>query len=343
MPFIGSILILSACKISVCDAESGWSVPLVEMRTVNGQTFVSDNAGTIAVTEPDLLGRKVWFDVQGHGYGVQADDKGREAVVLALKDGATLKVPVQRRQPAKRLGRIGGSGLFADSRKLGEHLDKVDQGETGRDSVQCAAYRGRLFWLWGDTSMQDFALGIFNTTAAFTPNPAFRKLEPPIYPPYDQIVNDKGRIRGTIKTDGPGPVWMFGLVTLKDRKGAEHLVCPWTKVRGGGDGSEIMSGLAEWNDAAKKAILELGDMRPGHLSSQKRASGRNVREYTQLSYTFQKRSRTDYVQPEDLERIKAEVENYKKFKELCERLVALSIEESKRKTAQRLKEADGKK
>ena len=100
--------------------------------------------------------------------------------------------------------------------------------------------------------------------------------------------------------------------------------------------------LAARIDAAKKAILELGDMRPGHLSSQKRASGKNVREYTQLSYTFQKRSRTDYVQPEDLERIKAEVENYKMFKELRERLVALSIEESKRKTAQRLKEADGK-
>ena len=95
--------------------------------------------------------------------------------------------------------------------------------------------------------------------------------------------------------------------------------------------------LAARIDAAKKAILELGDMRPGHLSSQKRASGRNVREYTQLSYTFQKRSRTDYVQPEDLERIRSEIDNYRRFKDLCERLVALSIEESKRKTGQRVK------
>ena len=95
--------------------------------------------------------------------------------------------------------------------------------------------------------------------------------------------------------------------------------------------------LAARIDAAKKAILELGDMRPGHLSLQKRASGRNVREYTQLSYTFQKRSRTDYVQPEDLERIRVEIDNYRKFKKLCKRLVALSIEESKRKTGQRVK------
>ena len=95
--------------------------------------------------------------------------------------------------------------------------------------------------------------------------------------------------------------------------------------------------LAARIDAAKKAILELGDMRPGHLSLQKRASGRNVRGYTQLSYTFQKRSRTDYVQPEDLERIRSEIDNYRKFKDLCERLVSLSIEESKRKTEQRVK------
>lgn len=100
---------------------------------------------------------------------------------------------------------------------------------------------------------------------------------------------------------------------------------------------EKQKSLSARIDAAKKAIFELGDMRPGHLSLQKRASGKNVREYTQLSYTFQKRSRTDYVQPEDLERIRSEIDNYRRFKDLCERLVALSIEESKRKTGQRVK------
>lgn len=95
--------------------------------------------------------------------------------------------------------------------------------------------------------------------------------------------------------------------------------------------------IATQIEAAKKAISELGDMRPGHLSLQKRASGKNVREYTQLSYTFQKRSHTDYVQPEDIERIKLEIENYKTFKDLCERIVALSIEKSKLKTKKRPK------
>ena len=78
--------------------------------------------------------------------------------------------------------------------------------------------------------------------------------------------------------------------------------------------------LAARIDAAKRAIAALGDMRPGHLSVQQRASGKNRRGYAQLSYTFQKRSRTDYVQPEDVERVRSEIANYRKFKELCERL-----------------------
>lgn len=87
--------------------------------------------------------------------------------------------------------------------------------------------------------------------------------------------------------------------------------------------------------AVKSAIAALGDMRPGHLSLQRRASGKNIRCYAQLSYTFKKRSRTDYVQPDDVDRVKAEVENYRKFKSLCERLVELSIEASKLKSEKR--------
>ena len=85
----------------------------------------------------------------------------------------------------------------------------------------------------------------------------------------------------------------------------------------------------------KAAIAALGDMRPGHLSVQMKPSGQGRRPYTQLSYTFQKKGHTDYIRPEDLPRVKAEVAAYRKFKDLCERLVALSIELSKLKSAPR--------
>lgn len=87
--------------------------------------------------------------------------------------------------------------------------------------------------------------------------------------------------------------------------------------------------------AVKSAIVALGDMRPGHLSFQRRANGRTPRCYAQLSYTFRKQGRTDYVQPDDVDRVKAEIENYRKFKSLCERLVELSIEASKLKSEKR--------
>lgn len=85
----------------------------------------------------------------------------------------------------------------------------------------------------------------------------------------------------------------------------------------------------------KAALAAIGDMRPGHLSVQMRPSGQGRRPYTQLSYTFRKKGHTDYIRPEDLPRVKAEVEAYRKFKDLCERLVGLSIELSKLKSAPR--------
>ena len=85
----------------------------------------------------------------------------------------------------------------------------------------------------------------------------------------------------------------------------------------------------------KAALSALGDMRPGHLSVQMRPSGQGRRPYTQLSYTYRKKGHTDYIRPEDLPRVKAEVEAYRKFKDLCERLVGLSIELSKLKSSPR--------
>jgi len=83
----------------------------------------------------------------------------------------------------------------------------------------------------------------------------------------------------------------------------------------------------------KAALVALGPMRPGHLSVQMRPSGRGRRPYTQLSYTYQKKGHTDYIRPEDLPRVEAEVAAYRKFKDLCERLVGLSIELSKLKSS----------
>ena len=45
------------CRVEIVDKENGWPVPLVELRTTHEQRFVSDNAGLIAIDDPDLLDR----------------------------------------------------------------------------------------------------------------------------------------------------------------------------------------------------------------------------------------------------------------------------------------------
>ena len=63
-------------EIRVLDAATGRGVPLVELETVNGLLFVTDNAGRVAFHEPGLMGREVFFTVRSHGYEVKKDGFG---------------------------------------------------------------------------------------------------------------------------------------------------------------------------------------------------------------------------------------------------------------------------
>lgn len=113
------VIAVEPCRVEVVDKQNGWPVPLVQLRTTHHITFVTDNAGVIALDAPELMGREVWFDVIGHGYEVKKDGFGMRGVRLKPEPGATLRVEVNRTTIAKRLGRSTGAGLFAESQKLG--------------------------------------------------------------------------------------------------------------------------------------------------------------------------------------------------------------------------------
>lgn len=83
----------------------------------------------------------------------------------------------------------------------------------------------------------------------------------------------------------------------------------------------------------KGQIAALGPMRPGLLSVQYKDAEQRRGAYRQVSYTFQRRSRTDYVRAADLPRIRRELANYARFRQLCERLVAESLALSKLRSA----------
>lgn len=73
----------------------------------------------------------------------------------------------------------------------------------------------------------------------------------------------------------------------------------------------------------KEALAELGDMRPGSISTQTRAWGG---KYHQLSYTHQGKGRTEYVPPGRVREVRRQLASYKKFKQLTNEWVGLAME-----------------
>lgn len=247
---VASLAAAQPCRIEVVEKGSGWPVPLVELRTTHHARFVTDNAGVIALDAPELMGREVWFDVLGHGYEVLKDGFGYRGVRLKPEPGKTLRVEVNRAIVAKRLGRITGGGLFAESQKLGREPDWRESGVFGSDSIQNAVHRGRLFWLWGDTTLPRYPLGIFDSSCATTPERPLASFEPPLKLKLDYFRDASGRPRGVSKMPGEGPTWVTGMTSLPDRSGTPHLVCAYMKIRKSME--EYQWGLAEWDERAEE-------------------------------------------------------------------------------------------
>jgi len=235
------------CEIEVVDKSSGWPVPLVELRTVNGVSFVTDNAGRVAFDLPEFMGHEVWLDLRGQGYEVKKDGFGNEGIRLKMEPGAHHRVEVGRTIIAQRLGRLTGAGLFSESQKLGKDGDWQESGIVGCDTVQNAAYHGRLFWAWGDTSVARYPLGIFDGTGALTDLRPLDHLEPPLRLRFDYFCDAQAAPRAIAKMPGAGPTWLGGCVSLPDAAGREHLVAVYGKVRNGLD--IYQWGAAEWNDS----------------------------------------------------------------------------------------------
>ena len=243
---VGRLWAVEPCEIQVVDAENNWPVPLVELRTTHGVRFISDNAGRIAFDLPELLGVPTWFTVAGHGYSVLKDGFGFQGVRLVPKPGGKLTVKVHRELPAKRLGRITGGGLFAESQKLGLESDWTEQKILGCDSVQNTVHDGKLFWAWGDTVLPGYPLGRFHMIGATTALKPLSKFEPPIRLRYDYFTDDAGTPRNIAEMPGSGPTWLWGFASLPDEKGRHRLVAAYEKIRPPLTAYE--KGLCVWNE-----------------------------------------------------------------------------------------------
>lgn len=93
----------------------------------------------------------------------------------------------------------------------------------------------------------------------------------------------------------------------------------------------------------KKALVELGEMRPGSLSQQYNVCGnpncrckdaRNPKKhgpYYQLSYVHQGRSSSQFIRREFLADTRRQLVNYRRFKKLTDEWVSLALEYAKLK------------
>src|SRR5205085_5912333 len=175
--------------------------------------------------------RETWFDIVGHGYEVPKDGVGMRGVRLKSEPGKTLKVAVNRTIVAKRIGRVTGNGLFAESQKAGREMEWRDSDVFGCDSVLNAVYRGKMFWAWGDTTLANYPLGIFDTLSGTTAIQPLQTFEPPLKLKFEYFTDAKGKLRGVAKMPGDGPTWITAYTSLPDRKGTPHLVGSYMKIR----------------------------------------------------------------------------------------------------------------
>ena len=83
--------------------------------------------------------------------------------------------------------------------------------------------------------------------------------------------------------------------------------------------------------AVRKELFSLSDMRPGVLSRQ--VSPHNGKKYYQISYTYKMQSKTEYVRPDQVKRLKAEVKEFKRFKVLLQKWIDTALELSRLKSA----------
>ena len=240
-------------KIRVADDRSGRGVPLVELRTVHGTRYHTDSSGLVAFYEPGLMGRKVFFFVQSHGYEFPKDGFGFAGTALDVREGGSAEIKIRRRNLAERLYRVTGAGIYHDSVLLGERVPirepLLNAQVAGQDSVLAVPWRGRIYWVWGDTSRPAYPLGLFRVSGATSELPGHGGLAPGIGVDLQYFAGPDGFSKAMCPIEGPGPVWLEGLLTVRDEAGQERLVARYMRMKSLGEMLE--HGLAVFDETER--------------------------------------------------------------------------------------------
>lgn len=245
-------------EIRVVDAATGRGVPLAVLETVNGLTFVTDNAGRVAFQEPGLMGREVFFSFRSHGYEGQKDGFGFVGERVTPRPGTPVTIKVTRKMVAQRLCRLTGEGLYRDSKLLGYAVPKEGNGlVAGQDSIQATVHRGKVYCFWGDTQRMSYPLGLFRMAGATMtlPDPKDLESDPSNGLSYEYFVDAKtgfARAMMPLAERPDGVVWVGAVFTVPNEKGVEKLVGHYSRRKG--LDVEFEQGIALFDD--DQAVFE---------------------------------------------------------------------------------------
>lgn len=237
-------------KIRVIDQETKLGVPMVGLVPLSQEKYYTDSNGFIAFREPGLMNKKVYFEVLSEGYEYPLSLEGKRSVNLFCKPGDSVVVKVRRKSVAERLYRSTGLGIYRDSKLLEEDIPienpLINAEVLGQDSNLATLYRGKIFWVWGDTFLPPHYNGNFSVAAATSLLPQDGGLDPNMGVNYKYFVNNNGESKSMIKLKKPGYVWFDWIATLKDKEGNEKLYAKYANVNAYFQNYE--RGIAIFND-----------------------------------------------------------------------------------------------
>lgn len=249
-------------SIRFVDADSGRGIPLVYLRSEYKFIYVTDSAGYVAFNEPELMtGQGLWLNVASYGYETPKGGFDTEGLQVFPSPGGSIELRLQRTQVAQRLYRMTGYGIYRDSVLLGQPtpLERpiLNAQVAGSDTVQCAKYHDKLFWMWQDTDQIAWPLGNFNMTGATTELPD--KIDPEKGIDFHYLTSGANddpntfvRSLAQVPLDTPGsyPIWVDGLTVVPDSQGRERLVARY--YASGPNMECIEEGLVQWNDTKQQ-------------------------------------------------------------------------------------------
>jgi len=282
--------------IQVVDSVTGRGVPLVELKAANQRAWYTDSNGVAAISDPWCMGRDVFFQIHSHGYTFEekgiVDGPGK---MLHVTDGGRAVLRIRRDNIAERLYRITGAGIYADSVEAGMsvpiHEPLLNGKVTGQDTVVAIPYRGRIYWFWGDTNgPANWNFNVAGATTAVDVDPE-RGID------LQYFTDKNGFAKKMFPLDRPGPVWVEGLMTVRDPAGRERLIATYTRVK---DLSTMAErGVAVFDDAANEfRVLAQFAGKRGHRSSHPVRVVENGKAWWYLYPTYRVPDAWDAVQSE---------------------------------------------